>query len=179
MLRLMLLRHAKALPQKAGADHARALAPRGLSDAATLARALGGEPLIPDRIAVSDARRTVETLRAMQAAWPGHGLSGALIDTDAGLYHATSSSLLTAVRHTPPGVKTLMLIGHNPGIAELALSLAGYGDRYALARMMQKFPTCALAVLDFDMETWKEMAIRKGRLDRFVTPADFGGEDGD
>ena len=86
---------------------------------------------------------------------------------------------LTAVRHTPPGVKTLMLIGHNPGIAELALSLAGYGDRYALARMMQKFPTCALAVLDFDMETWKEAAIRTGRLDRFVTPADFGGEDGD
>ena len=179
MLRLMLLRHAKALPQKAGADHARALAPRGVSDAATLARALGGEPLIPDRIAVSDARRTVETLRAMKAAWPGGGLGGAQVEVTGDLYHASSSDLLAAIRKSPPVARTVLLIGHNPGIAELALSLAGYGDRYALARMMQKFPTCALAVLDFDMETWKETAIRQGRLDRFVTPEDFGGEDGD
>ena len=179
MLRLMLLRHAKAVPQKAGADHDRALAPRGLADAAALAKALADEHQIPDLVAVSDSRRTRETLTALQDAWPGGSLDGTRVETTGDLYHASSSTLLAAIRKLPPAVRTVMMIGHNPGIAELALSLAGYGDRYALARMMQKFPTCALAILDFDMETWQEAAIRKGRLDRFVTPADFGGEDGE
>ena len=179
MLRLMLLRHAKAVPHRDGADHARALAPRGLSDAEALAVALAGEHLIPDLIAVSDSRRTLETLGAIQAAWPAGGLAGTRVETTGDLYHASSSALLAAIRKLPLSARTVLLIGHNPGIAELALSLAGYGDRYALARMMRKFPTCALAILDFDMETWKEAAIRQGRLDRFVTPADFGGEDTD
>ena len=72
-----------------------------------------------------------------------------------------------------------MLIGHNPGIADLALRLAGHGDRYALARMRAKYPTCALAVLDLPGENWRTLAAGAARLDRFVTPKGLGalGED--
>lgn len=174
MLRLMLLRHAKAEPHRAGGDHERALAPRGASDSAALAQALSGEHLAPDRILVSDSRRTRETLAAMAAAWPALGECPA--DADSALYHADPAQLLARIRAAPAATKTLMLIGHNPGLAELALTLTGYGDRYALARMAQKFPTCALAVLDFDIEDWRALDRRLGRLERFVTPTHFGGD---
>ena len=168
MLRLMLLRHAKAAPQDPARDHARALAPRGLADAAALARDLAGEHMIPDAVLVSDARRTRETLAAMQAAWPD--LAATQASADPALYHAGAEALLRAVRKAG-AAKTLLLVGHNPGLAELALSLAGHGDRYALARMSEKFPTCALAVLDFDCAGWAGVAARGGRLDRFAAPS--------
>ena len=71
-------------------------------------------------------------------------------------------------------MKTLLMIGHNPGFEELAQRLTGHGDRYAAARMSQKYPTCGLAVLDFAVEDWRDVAGRGGRLDRFVTPASLG-----
>jgi phosphohistidine phosphatase len=68
------------------------------------------------------------------------------------------------------------MIGHNPGFEELARLLVGYGDRYAFARMGQKFPTAALAVLDFDAEDWRDLKPGSGRLERFVTPASLGAD---
>jgi phosphohistidine phosphatase len=87
--------------------------------------------------------------------------------------------LLDVIRRTPAEVRTLLMIGHNPGMADLATLLTGFGDRYAFARMTTKFPTSGLAVLDCPVERWDEVKERSGRLDRFVTPAslDSGVED--
>jgi phosphohistidine phosphatase len=78
----------------------------------------------------------------------------------------------------------LLLIGHNPGFADLAKLLIGHGDRYAFARLSQKFPTAGLAVIDFDADSWGGIGPGQGRLDRFrldrfVTPKSLGAEEDD
>lgn len=93
------------------------------------------------------------------------------------MYDATAETLLALARMTPAYARTLLAIGHNPGFAELAASLAGYGDRYAFQRM-RNYPPGAFAVLDFDIEDWQDVWPAKGRLDRFLTPAALAGGEG-
>ena len=166
MLRLMLLRHAKAESESSEGDHARRLSPRGVQDAAHLGDYLAGEALLPDLILASNATRTAMTMTGLLAAWP----ENVEVRLAVSLYNAAASALLGEILSQRSGVKTLMLIGHNPGIAELALGLTGSGDRYALARMRQKYPPCGLAVLDFACESWADIAPGKGRLERYLTP---------
>ncbi len=94
------------------------------------------------------------------------------------IFESTAECLLTVVRETPDAVRTLLLVGHNPGMEDLARLLIGYGDRYALARLQQKFPTAGIAVVDLDVAYWADVAEKGGRLDRFVTPEALSGEPG-
>ena len=81
--------------------------------------------------------------------------------------------LLAAVRAVPDRHASAMVIGHNPGMQELAAALAGEGPRGAVKRLAGKFPTGALAVIIFDAARWAEVAPGAGRLDRFVRPRDL------
>ncbi len=171
MLRLMLLRHAKAEGESSEGDHARRLTPRGMQDVAHLGDYLAGETLLPDLILASSAARTAMTMTGLLAMWP----EDVAVRLSATLYNAGFSSWLSEIHRQRNGVKTLMLIGHNPGIAELALGLIGSGDRYGLARLRQKFPPCALAVLDFACESWADVALGEGRLERYLTPGPHEG----
>ena len=173
MRRLLLLRHAKAAPLAGGGDHARPLALRGRQDAARLGAWLQERRLTPDLAIVSDARRARETAEIVFAGL-AEKVSRRL---EPRVYNATPQTLLAFARAAPATAQAVMMIGHNPGFAELAQSLTGYGDRYAAARLNAKFPTCGLAILDFDVETWAGLKPRAGRLDSFITPALLGGED--
>ena len=175
MLRLMLLRHAKAEPGAAMADHQRALNALGIQQAQALGRYMAVEGLVPDLILASDALRTHQTAQEILLLAGGD----APLKLDLALYVAHPRTLLEAVHATPASVRALLLVGHNPGLAELADALTGYGDRYAAARMRQKYPPSGLCVLDFDMETWQEIAIKTGRLDRYIVPADIGVDAGE
>jgi phosphohistidine phosphatase len=87
------------------------------------------------------------------------------------LYGAEPAQLLHAVRmaeSTDP--KRLMLVGHNPGMHELALMLAGSGDKAAKKALDDNLPTSGLAVLDFEIDHWTDVAFRSGRLVLFVSP---------
>ncbi len=77
-------------------------------------------------------------------------------------------------RGAPAEVRTLLIVGHNPGLEELASELTGFADPETLARMRRKYPTCGLAVIDFDGEDWATIAEGGGRLERFATPASIG-----
>jgi phosphohistidine phosphatase len=170
MLRLLLLRHAKSDWPGGLGDLERPLARRGLEAAPRMGHYLVAEHLLPDLALVSPSRRTRDTWDLVAATLPGpppHRIE----DT---IYEAPMEHLLEAVRATPAGVRTLILVGHNPGSQELAQDLVGYGDRYAAQRLAAKFPTCGLAVIDFDLADWSAVALRAGRLDRFVTPATLG-----
>jgi phosphohistidine phosphatase len=167
MLRLLLFRHAKTAREAGGGDHDRPLTKRGEEDSKRIGRYLTDEQLLPDLVVASDSRRTRQTLDlALKAA--NQSPSTRL---DRTVYLAEPHTLLHLVRQTPAGVRTLMLIGHNPGMAELATLLTGFGDRYAFIRMSTKFPTAGLAVLDFAVASWADIAEHNGRLERFVTPA--------
>ncbi|MFD0938211.1 SixA phosphatase family protein, partial [Methylobacterium trifolii] len=75
----------------------------------------------------------------------------------------------------PAGAGCVILVGHNPGLQDLALRLVGSGPRDARARLSAQFPTAALAVIDFDTPDWAGIGHGGGRLERFVTPKDVDG----
>jgi phosphohistidine phosphatase len=167
MLRLLLFRHAKTARESGGGDHDRPLTKRGEEDSKRIGRYLADEQLFPDLVIASDSRRTRQTLDLALKAANQHPQTR----LDRAVYLAEPHTLLEVVRRTPGNVRSLMMIGHNPGMAELATLLTGFGDRYAFARMNAKFPTSGLAVLDFPVERWQVVKEHEGRLDRFVTPA--------
>ncbi len=166
----MLLRHAKSNWPAGVADRERPLAARGREAAPAMGRYLAEELLLPDLVLISPARRTVETWELVRPMLPEKPPS----HVEPRIYEATQDALLRVAQEAEPAVRTLLMIGHNPGFEELAARLAGHGDRYAAARMAQKYPTCGLAVLDFSIEDWRDLAARGGRLERFVTPASIG-----
>lgn len=167
MRRLLLLRHGKADRHSAGGDRERPLTRRGQEDALRLGQYLAREGLSPDLAVASNARRARQTLDKVLEAFPAHVTH--LIENT--IYMASAEHLLDVLRQTPDRVSTLLAVGHNPGFAELAIELAGAGEAEALAHLRSKFPTAALAVLEFDAEHWALADRGAARLDRFVTPA--------
>lgn len=164
--RLLLLRHAKSSwDQLDVADHDRPLAPRGRRAATSLGEHLRGLGEPPDLVLCSSAARTVETLERIRPALP----AGTAMEVDDGLYGADSDELLARVRHVPETVACVLFIGHNPGIGDLAVMLAGHGDRAARAAMAAKFPTAALASLAID-QRWSAVEAGAATLDEFWTP---------
>ena len=162
MIRLLLLRHAKAVGPSAN-DFARALAPQGRDEAVAMANYLKTELLLPDLVLASDAARTRETANLAISA-----LDKTPVQYEHAIYMGDTDVVLDLLHQTAESVKTLLIVGHNPTLHNLALELTGYGDRYAAQRMSSDFPTCCLAVLDFDVENWTQVAARSGRLDRFI-----------
>ena len=172
MLTVLLLRHAKSnwdtlsLP-----DYDRPLAKRGQKAAPLMGAAIARLDLKPDLILCSGAARTRETLAL---ALPALGTPQPEIIYDDAIYMATPGTLMTLLRKLPTGTnapKTVMVVGHNPGLEELAAELAGGGDKDACKVMAEKFPTGALAVFTFDVPAWSAIAPGGGKLQRFLTPA--------
>ena len=174
MRRLMLLRHAKAAPPDGMADVDRPLAPRGREALPRVAAHIAGEQFFPDLALVSTARRARETWGIVASR-----LGEVSVRFEPRIYEAPPERLLAIVHEIEPEVRTLLMIGHNPGFEDLAKRLAGHGDRYAFARMARKYPTAGLAVLDFAAEDWRGAEPGAGRLDRFVTPKSLGQDEDD
>jgi phosphohistidine phosphatase len=129
MRRLYLLRHAKSSWEDAGlADHDRPLAPRGRRAAKAIGRYLRDSGIEPQLVLCSSARRAQETLERA-------GLAGRV---EPELYGASADALLARLRHISPEVRSVMLIGHNPGVQQLALLLARPGPK--LDELAVKFP---------------------------------------
>jgi phosphohistidine phosphatase len=173
MLRLLLLRHAKAAWPAGTLDLDRPLAKRGQEASIVMANYMRSERLQPDLAIVSAARRTQETWERVQPL-----LGEVEMRRDGRVYEAPVGRLLEVVREVEPEIRTLLVIGHNPGFEELAKLLIGEGDMDSILRLGQKYPTAGLAVIDFDLKGWDEIKQKTGRLERFVTPKSLGsGED--
>lgn len=172
MKRLLLLRHAKAEAASAD-DHNRALIARGQKDSVRMGRFLREDVYLPDHILCSDSRRTRETLGLILPELATNPTAQYLRE----LYLAEPEVVLAAIRRAPEKAGCLMVVGHNPGLEQVALALAAApADKKARKRydsMKQKFPTCALAVIDFDAARWEEVGPGRGDLDAFVRPKDL------
>jgi phosphohistidine phosphatase len=170
MRRLMLLRHAKAVPQGVLADENRPLAERGRADTPKIAEFAVSRGLLPDLAVVSASLRTRETWELFAVALPAQPAHR----IDARLYSASAERILYLMRETTPDVGTLLMIGHNPGFEEVARALTGSGDTDALIRFGGTMPTASLAVIDLPGD-WTRVEPRTGRLEFFVTPKSLGG----
>lgn len=170
MRTILLLRHAKSSwDQPELADIDRPLAPRGEEAVPLIARHIKAQKWRPELVLCSPAERVRATWQLM-APILGRSTECRTLRT---IYLGAPSRLLEAVRRTADEVETLMLIGHNPGLGRLALSLCGAGPKKGLERMRTKFPTAALAVIGFDVDHWNEVAPGGGRLEAFVRPKDL------
>jgi phosphohistidine phosphatase len=166
MLRLMLLRHAKSSWPSGMQDTERPLSVRGEAAARQMGGYMAHHSLVPDRVLCSPARRTRDTWAGISAQqWPAVDI---LFDDR--LYGATCQSILSTVRAQDDAARSVLLIGHNPGLQEAAELLIAAGDVELRERLREKFPTAALAVIDFALDRWSRVHERSGRLDRYVTP---------
>jgi phosphohistidine phosphatase len=166
MRQLLLLRHAKSSWDDAAVpDRDRPLNTRGRQCAAVMRQAMHDLRLVPDVVLVSTARRTLETLEALEP-WD----ETPLVDPLDSLYLANPMQMLAALHGVAETVRSVLLIGHNPGLHDLALSLAGRrGGTQAERGLADGFPTGALA--EFVVAgSWWDLGAGGGRLVRFLTP---------
>jgi phosphohistidine phosphatase len=167
MRRLLLLRHAKAEKSEPGTkDFARVLIDRGRKDAAKIGAYMATHALVPDRVILSPAARTQETWKYAAAAF--HPAPAAMSVEK--VYDATPHTILAVIKDAPASAHTLMVIGHNPGLYELALMLIASGDVDARERLREKLPTSGLLIIDFAFDNWNKLHPQSGRLERFISP---------
>jgi phosphohistidine phosphatase len=172
--RLLLFRHAKAeAHEDGGDDRVRALSERGRSDAARMAVHMRRKKYLPDFVLCSSSVRTRETLEYWSVAI-AENPKAQFSDT---LYLAEPETMISLIRGMPDKVSTLMVVAHNPGTEQAAIALVGEAmkarEREQADAMEEKFPTAALAVIDFDASSWKAVKAGSGRLVDFVRPRDL------
>jgi phosphohistidine phosphatase len=167
--RLWLLRHAKSswddphLP-----DRLRPLAPRGGRAVAAMARHVRAAAVAPDLVLCSPARRAVQTWEGVAAGVP----QDTEVEIDEAIYHADGDELLARLRDVPSEIGSVLLVGHNPGLQELAIDLVGSGDSGLRERILTKFPTGALATLEV-AHHWHDLTWDAATLLAFVVPREL------
>jgi phosphohistidine phosphatase len=163
MKRLVLVRHAKAVPWGYDDDFSRDLTDRGEQDAAKVSQLLGTLGIQPGLIISSPAVRALQTaiIFAENLEYPGkkikrlHDLYDGMISTE----------LVTMLQNMSDEIDTLFIFGHNPSMQFYASSLC---------RIFQhEIPTCASTIIDFDIEEWKMLETRTGNLYRMVVPKEL------
>jgi len=168
MKTLTLLRHAKSgWDNPALRDFDRPLNARGRRAARAMGREMRRLGLGYDLVFASPAARVAETLTELAQGY------GGAVDTrfDETIYLAPVETLLALVRGAADDAPRLLLVGHNPGMEQLALLLADAG---ALRdEIAAKYPTAALAEIDFDVAHWRDVAAGEGKLARFIRPREL------
>lgn len=168
MKQLLLLRHAKSSWDDPDLDDFdRPLAERGLKAAKLMGRELAARDWLPDQVLVSSALRTRDTWRLVAAELPAHPR---VVFANA-LYDASAADVLSQIRLADPSSGCLAVVGHNPGLEDLAKQLAGSGsEAKARKRIEEKFPTTALARFVFEGD-WS--GLSSGRLTHCLRPKDL------
>jgi phosphohistidine phosphatase len=172
MRRLLLLRHAKTeIDAPSGRDRDRRLDDRGQRDAAQLGDWIAAHPPFPEAVLVSHAVRARQTWDIVWEAMKDR-VAAPQVEILPELYGADPAQILETIRTAtvPADPKQLLLVGHNPGMHEVALMLMGGGDPAGAKAIADNLPTAGLAIFDFDVKDWGDVAYRRGKLVQFVSP---------
>ena len=162
-MQLMLLRHAKAEKAVPGLrDRDRKLNARGQGDAAMIAAFMVRHDLQPRRVLVSSAQRTRETWDCMAEAF-----AAAPVAYEDRLYESGPEAILAVIRELGRSAPALLVIGHNPSLYDTARLLLAAPE---VRQLDDGLPTAGLVVIDFAGQGWRKLALRSGKLARFVTP---------
>lgn len=146
------------------ADHDRPLNERGKAAAADLGQWLASRGYIPAQVLCSDALRTRKTWSGVAPALPGTPV----LELKPALYHAAPDVMLAVLKHA--SADTVMMIGHNPGIAEFAAKLVAAPP---INPEFARYPTGATTVIDFATTTWADITFGSGTCADFVIPREF------
>jgi phosphohistidine phosphatase len=151
-------------------DRARRLVERGQKDAAMVGAYMASHALVPDRAMTSPSARTQETWKFAASAF--HPAPAATQVER--LYDATPQDILGVIKGAPAAARSLLILGHNPGLHAVALLLIASGDVETRERLREKMPTSGLVIIDFAFDNWNKLHPQSGRLERFVTPKSLG-----
>lgn len=181
MKRIFLLRHAKSAWPAGVDDHDRPLAERGRAAAPMVGRYMREQGLLPARVLVSTALRTQQTFALVRPELVPGAEEALPAQLEPRIYEAPPGALLTVLQEIDNTVPSAMLVGHNPGIAALALGLLGpdAAETDDYVRLRVKVPTAALIVLDAHVDRWADVAPASAALHRYITPRLLGGIDED
>jgi phosphohistidine phosphatase len=150
MKKLLLIRHAKATHETGYIDFERPLQERGLQDAAVMAGRLKEKNIIPQILVASPALRTLSTANVFS-----QHLAIPQPQTNRDIYEATTLALIKVINALPDEYDFIGLVGHNPGMSDLL---------YYLTRQLQDVPTCAMMLIEFDVDSWMEIIEDAGKL---------------
>jgi len=165
--RLILTRHAKsAWDDPALTDHDRPLNERGRRAAADLGGWLASRGYLPDEVLCSDALRTRQTWEGIAPAMP----AAPQVTLKPALYHAGPDVMLAVLRRATG--QTVLLLGHNPGIAEFAARITASPP---LHPGFAHYPTGATLVASFEIDDWAEVGFGQGATRDFIVPREIGG----
>lgn len=175
MRHLMLLRHAKSSWDQLDLDDIdRPLSARGRSAAPLIGRFISRRDLVPDLVLCSSAVRAKQTFELVAAEWDQGGTATKPgLEMRSSLYLARPAELTATINRIDDSVATTMIIGHNPGMEQLARQLATKGDAKSLKRMIKKFPTAALALIRLPIKRWSSLGSGQGELVSFMRPKDL------
>lgn len=168
MKTLYVLRHAKSdWSDGSLKDFDRPLNDRGRKAATMIGKELRKRKIKPDLVLASPAVRASQTLKRVEDAY------GASFEVtkDERIYMAEPVALIDLVRHAPDDARRLMIVGHNPGLQQLVLSLARSGE--LRDEVAGKFPTGAIAQISFDTQSWRDVAPGEGLLESLLRPRDL------
>jgi phosphohistidine phosphatase len=169
MHRLMLLRHAKAVPAEGRADIERPLSERGQANAQSIGEFMAAHSLETGLALVSPAVRTRQTFDIVDVSLK----VSPKIRVEPAIYEASTDTLLKLVQSVGAKQQSVLLVGHNPGFEDLANELVLSGSEPALSQFQRRMPTGALAVIDFDVGSWRRIKRQSGHLSIFITPANL------
>lgn len=168
MRRLILFRHGEAQHPAGMNDRERVLTGAGRAQVRLAAGYLRHAGLMPDFAAVSPATRTRETWGELSAVFD----RDVPVLSEQRLYNAGAETVIDVIRDTDDDAEAAMVVGHNPGLQDVALFLAGSGDGAAAMRLARGLPTAGFAVLAFE-GSWAQAGGGVMRLERFVVPEDL------
>ena len=164
---VLLLRHAKSSwDHPTLTDRLRPLSPRGRKAAPRVGSYMARNGLIPNRVLCSPARRAVETWEMVSEQID----DPVEVEVRDDLYHASPGGLLAILQDLPDTEDSVLLVGHNPTFEELALELAGAGQAEPLMEVGRKYPTGALAIIEFSVDNWSHVREGTGYLRAFIRP---------
>lgn len=169
MKTLILLRHAEAAEQQSGKDAERPLTQKGREMAVWVGNELSKKGLWPDFILSSSAQRTKETCSLIQDAWAPDVYPQVFFDP--AIYRADAHECLEMIAMQDEMHSSLMMVGHNPTIHQLALLLCGAGQAQKRPEMSNHFPPASCAVFTFPQEQWVRIHKASGTLVDFFHPA--------
>ncbi|MBM3555678.1 MAG: histidine phosphatase family protein [Alphaproteobacteria bacterium] len=156
MKKIALLRHFKSSwDNDKDDDFDRPLAPRGARSGALIAAWMAKAGLAPDLVLCSSARRTKESLALILPV-----LEAPVIQLERGLYLASTGDYFERLRKIEDRFNAVLMIGHNPGLGELARVFAGGKD----PDIDQAFPTGAIAVFESEVRRWRDLARASQKL---------------
>jgi phosphohistidine phosphatase len=162
---LVLLRHSKAVPPESMPDLERPLSDRGRADAQAAGRYLVTEGIEADLVLCSPSQRTRETWEYAAEA----GATAADVWYDRRIYNADTDELLDVIHEVPSDARTVILVGHGPGVPSLADDLALDGTSPERVELSKKYPTSGLAVLHLTCR-WADLGSDDADLVSFAVP---------